>query len=372
MSKNGFALIIVVAITTSLILGGLTSYMIMRHRQIQSANVQTDEHGCLVSAGYTWCDSQQKCLNTKKDLCKRVTNPPVSNKAYLVPSTLKPDTVTTETTPLINKYCQRCKLRLGDQKKECYLCALTTKNPLWCNYVNNTIDRYTCNLSYRYALKKSLKGYCETIQNTTHKNACLTLSAIYENDISDCEAIKDSSANLFCYVQYAKSKNDIGLCKLYTKAPWECYAHYAAQENNVELCKTGTLNLNSQDLCIAMFSELTKQVNACNNSSSMQNVAACYASVAMIDHNASLCDKLSDRYWKSFCYASYGFDQNKDYTICQQIYSDPLRIGDQALCLGIYGKLSGMKSQICNQLHLSGITEADNKALSLCRDTANQ
>ncbi len=30
---------------------------------------ETDEHGCLVSAGYTWCEAKQKCLRTWEEPC---------------------------------------------------------------------------------------------------------------------------------------------------------------------------------------------------------------------------------------------------------------------------------------------------------------
>ncbi|MBA3064729.1 hypothetical protein FP803_04805, partial [Candidatus Woesearchaeota archaeon] len=30
---------------------------------------ETDEHGCLIAAGYTWCESKQKCLRTWEEEC---------------------------------------------------------------------------------------------------------------------------------------------------------------------------------------------------------------------------------------------------------------------------------------------------------------
>lgn len=30
---------------------------------------ETDEHGCLISSGYTWCESKQKCLRTGEEDC---------------------------------------------------------------------------------------------------------------------------------------------------------------------------------------------------------------------------------------------------------------------------------------------------------------
>ena len=30
---------------------------------------QKDEHGCLITAGYTWCESKQKCLRAWEESC---------------------------------------------------------------------------------------------------------------------------------------------------------------------------------------------------------------------------------------------------------------------------------------------------------------
>lgn len=35
---------------------------------------QTDEHGCLVAAGYSWCEAKQKCLRVWEEPCEQETN----------------------------------------------------------------------------------------------------------------------------------------------------------------------------------------------------------------------------------------------------------------------------------------------------------
>jgi putative hemolysin len=39
-----------------------------------------DEHGCIPSAGYTWCESKQKCLRTWEEECPN-TNTQIANPA---------------------------------------------------------------------------------------------------------------------------------------------------------------------------------------------------------------------------------------------------------------------------------------------------
>ena len=38
-----------------------------------------DEHGCIGSAGYTWCEEKQKCLRTWEEPCTSDTNEPSGN-----------------------------------------------------------------------------------------------------------------------------------------------------------------------------------------------------------------------------------------------------------------------------------------------------
>lgn len=33
---------------------------------------ETDEHGCLIAAGYSWCEAKQKCLRTWEEPCELV------------------------------------------------------------------------------------------------------------------------------------------------------------------------------------------------------------------------------------------------------------------------------------------------------------
>jgi len=37
---------------------------------------QKDENGCLIAAGYSWCDAKQKCLRTWEESCEEAETPP--------------------------------------------------------------------------------------------------------------------------------------------------------------------------------------------------------------------------------------------------------------------------------------------------------
>lgn len=73
MNKKGFAPIIIVLIITFLAAGGITSYTIIKNRSSKLIGGDTDSHGCLIAAGYSWCEAKQKCLRTWEEPCEETT-----------------------------------------------------------------------------------------------------------------------------------------------------------------------------------------------------------------------------------------------------------------------------------------------------------
>lgn len=51
---------------------------------------QKDEHGCLIAAGYSWCDSKQKCLRTWEESCDTVIPTPSVYKPIPTPTPSRP------------------------------------------------------------------------------------------------------------------------------------------------------------------------------------------------------------------------------------------------------------------------------------------
>jgi len=49
-----------------------------------------DEHGCIASAGYTWCEAKQKCLRPWEEPCTGAATADVTSAATAVPTTKSP------------------------------------------------------------------------------------------------------------------------------------------------------------------------------------------------------------------------------------------------------------------------------------------
>jgi len=59
---------------------------------------EKDEHGCVIPAGYSWCESKQKCLRTWEENCTNDTNVAVSGVKVNVSVTVANQTNANETS----------------------------------------------------------------------------------------------------------------------------------------------------------------------------------------------------------------------------------------------------------------------------------
>ena len=60
-----------------LIVGGVWAYNYWWANPEEPIGGERDEHGCLLMAGYTWCEAKQKCLRVWEEGCG-ITNQPAS------------------------------------------------------------------------------------------------------------------------------------------------------------------------------------------------------------------------------------------------------------------------------------------------------
>ena len=53
------------------IIAAVGAYFVLPGEQASDQLIggDTDEHGCLIAAGYSWCETKQKCLRTWEELC---------------------------------------------------------------------------------------------------------------------------------------------------------------------------------------------------------------------------------------------------------------------------------------------------------------
>jgi hypothetical protein len=49
-----------------------------------------DEHGCIGSAGYTWCEPKQTCLREWEEPCTAAATAEMTNEATAIPTTKSP------------------------------------------------------------------------------------------------------------------------------------------------------------------------------------------------------------------------------------------------------------------------------------------
>ena len=72
--------IIIIVITSAVFFGGVFTYQYfsteiqpITQNQPQLIGGDKDSHGCLIAAGYSWCETKQKCLRIWEESCEVVT-----------------------------------------------------------------------------------------------------------------------------------------------------------------------------------------------------------------------------------------------------------------------------------------------------------
>lgn len=116
MSKKGFTPIVIVLIIALLAAGGITGYLFIKNKQPKLIGGEKDSHGCLIAAGYSWCEIKQKCLRTWEESCDETTTISTTTTTTTISftttitSTLTTTTTTTKpptTTTTMNKVNKR-------------------------------------------------------------------------------------------------------------------------------------------------------------------------------------------------------------------------------------------------------------------------
>ena len=82
---------------------GFASFLVGRQTSEKAANITSpqnlvgndrDEHGCIGSAGYTWCEVKKKCLRTWEESCLSETISPTADETQVIKNAVKQALIT--------------------------------------------------------------------------------------------------------------------------------------------------------------------------------------------------------------------------------------------------------------------------------------
>lgn len=97
--KNGFSsvLIFILVLAVFLIAGGSYYFGTQKNSgtiptpipEQKKVGSDKDEHGCIGSAGYSWCEIKQKCLRSWEEICNDITPVPTVDETATLKSAIK-------------------------------------------------------------------------------------------------------------------------------------------------------------------------------------------------------------------------------------------------------------------------------------------
>jgi hypothetical protein len=70
MKKLALAILLAVFLTAT----GLVVFFFVQNQIQKPIGGERDEHGCLIAAGFSWCEPKQKCIRTWEEICDEAAN----------------------------------------------------------------------------------------------------------------------------------------------------------------------------------------------------------------------------------------------------------------------------------------------------------
>lgn len=84
MKNKGFAPVVILLIVIGVLVLGGVGYIVVKNIQPKPPLLggDRDVHGCIGSAGYSWCEAKQKCLRVWEEKCESVATTTYRNDKY--------------------------------------------------------------------------------------------------------------------------------------------------------------------------------------------------------------------------------------------------------------------------------------------------
>lgn len=206
------------------------------------------------------------------------------------------------------------------------------------------------------ALANPIETFIEECNKTTEKEraSCLTNLAVDSHNVLVCEEIKDKKFKNFCYETISWVIKDSYICdqiqdELSIKA--SCYSRVAIRNADFSLCEKIVIPY-LKYRCYTRVAEAKKDSLICDKHSIQQykdfcygyvnhdvkicysmkedyfhNETMCYAEMARISQNVSICEMIEDQGWKIACYIGVALEK-KDASICPLIPVSEMEMRD--------------------------------------------
>jgi len=347
-----FALVIMVS---ALLMAGCAQ------TQAPAPGSDRDAHGCIPSAGYSWCDSKQKCLREWEENC---TAPVQNTTPTVVPAVVAPcaDTHSVQTHDLCwasvankQKNITACDGIYQIDARDACILPFVTSDPAVCSQLNTIPAQDNCTDRVAHALNQS--AMCAKLQDITLQRNCyidLNSPCAIEttpNAVASCEAMRKHDPALclddVCRFNYAQTTQTIDACdmikadrvqvlsckatvmqdptyctgdNLSSRADY-CYELTAEALNDSSWCSYGQLGSLYRDDCYEYFAILTKNPDTCKYAYLETSRDNCYINYSINVDAPAACENVINSLNRNKCYI---------HTALQR--------GDPSACNGLMGK----------------------------------
>jgi hypothetical protein len=359
---------------------------------------------CEITGDLDKCYLNIAVHNKDEAPCKRISSPEDRDFCYLyaMQQTGTPSTCNLIANQSARDYCwdkamvfttitesSLCE-RITDRRIYARCQAMAKNEPSICMDIDDKTAKENCFYRLAELSNWSCQECCDNVTNPASRDLCYSYSAEAKNDSSICQKIFDSNAKSNCI---SVLESDITYCKSYCKSiemahniadsyenlsKSECHRKciiYIPPPFNPStylsdcvktgkpgsICKKQLLLVTQNDSlcedagCFADIAKIKKDMSVCENAHNAQRTDFCYTHLAMDSYNDSICDRILNQTEKEICKATanrdtkkfiafYKCDEQPDQNKKDDCYEGAIRHTGQVL----EGKLSTEDIYICD------------------------
>ncbi|MCL6088789.1 MAG: hypothetical protein M1530_01335 [Candidatus Marsarchaeota archaeon] len=315
-----------------------------------------DSHGCIPSAGYSWCEAKQKCLRSWEENCTapvQIQPAPIDPCANL--SSVGSHDACYAALAARQSDAAQCDRIYDVDGRDACLSAFVASDASFCSRMVRTSYQDSCNLKVAYATNNS--ALCPSIRDAGMRDNCtsdlLSPCALYSDPAAAgrCEAFRQNNASFClddsCRFDFAKERLSLPACGMMTGERSRMLACRAVVLNDSTAC-TADNNSYRADWCYQLTAQALNDSEWCSYGQLGSPYRdECYLYFARLSRNASGCQSVYLETGRDWCYLNYSVDLDQPDT-CRLVINSLNRNkcymftartnGDATACNGLPGR----------------------------------
>ena len=203
-----------------------------------------------------------------------------------------------------------------DSSDEKYYCLAVVNNEgAFCREISEENERNFC-----FAMAKRSFTFCNKIKEQEFKESCYYELTLLTKQPEYCKNLENKEYCYFSYVSRSYLRSDFGevkteYCDELSKGEVaDVDTCFALQAQDRSLCRNRLFCLTFFEYNLSLCTGITGD-----------DKFGCFRDRALTSRDSSICENITDSYWKDDCYSDYAAHVDPDISICDNILNAQLK-----------------------------------------------